>query len=104
MRLHPSHIRPGATLVEIMVVIALIGTLSTLSFVAFTVARNYGSRLENDLSHTTADVNRHMLDRPGAQPIHTAPPPPRPLPVTIPGEFYVAFNPGVNANVEAQRL
>ena len=50
--------RAGVTITEIVVVLSIILVLASLSFYAFTSAKRFGDRLENDVNVARANLNR----------------------------------------------
>src|SRR2546421_426375 len=104
MPTHPFCRRPGVTLTEIVVVIAIILVLASLSFVAFSSAKNFADRTEHATQTTVMRV--HRTAKGTMPPIYVGPAlPGPPRPERYPGHYFVAFRAAVaNPQAEAHRL
>jgi prepilin-type N-terminal cleavage/methylation domain-containing protein len=107
--------RPGVTLTEILVVMAIISVLAGLSYFTFSAAKRVGDKSEGDAVFALAQLRQNRWPEKRSTPILAAPviaepmaapaPRPAPRPVLIPGLYYVGFNAGVTDPAgTAQRL
>src|SRR5436190_12263952 len=105
MPTHPFCRRPGVTLTEIVVVIAIILVLASLSFVAFSSAKTFADRTEHATQTTVIKVYR-TAGKGTIPPIYVGPAlPGPPRPDRYPGHYFVAFRSAVaNPHAEAHRL
>jgi hypothetical protein len=106
LHLHTSARRRAVTLTEIVVVIAIITTLTGLSFVAFSAALKFADKLEDDVASSVNNVRKHAgntLPASAAKVKATSAAPPRVD--RVPGQYIVTLKTmGPNIPQEAQRL
>src|SRR5688500_919671 len=94
-----SRRRPGVTLTEILVVMAIISVLASLSYFTFSAAKRVGDKSESDAVFALTQVRQNRWPERRSTPIIAAPvmaepvardaPLPAPRPVLIPGLYYV---------------
>lgn len=107
MRMPPLSSRRGVTLTEIVVAIAIILVLATLSFVGFSSAKKFADKTEHATQTAVLRVNAagKKANNAPVPPFSVVPPFNAPRQDRIPGQYFVGFQKSVtDPHAEARRL